>query len=522
MWNAEEGGIQIENMNDIVECLNSGFIKEEIPGKLYSIFNRTKEFFVRAETIEQIIDLLGKLKKRIGKTEKDANEKRIGSRLIYFDVTPEEIDTLVAALEQLDQITKLFYADFEDTENNFKKFYRRIKEFLETRILEAEDLEDEFRDVVKRVLIRLEEVDKIDATGSFDVLKETMAYYLKQEAKKGISANWIVRDFEQIDGDILKSRKQNKDIVYHFACLSDNDMNVTRRDRFPWPLDVTFFEVAQDPVDWKYQVYVKSRREYKNFKRYALIYGLQFNRVKFKLSYVKNVDDKENEMFYLLKILEAKKAYPKTEPAGTLPEAVRHFRFDVDTANNYGQYDFFRYRICKYRFLLESTIEKRAVFRDHFLLLKYLEILLENAARVTLQGQIATEDVLLDSLNDEYRKLERKFEFVKDMHTERMDIITNAKNYLQKSVLKTSSTFPMVSQADDIYMKKREEFIYLQLGNGDVNFSGYFKDVPQGEIDARLSSNRVNLTGYAKSCGEWCQYCAVREICLEPYKYGRK
>lgn len=521
MWNAEEGGIQIENMNDIVECLNSGFIREETPGKLYSIFNRTKEFFVRAETIDQITELLGKLKKRIGKAEKDATEKCIGSRLVYFDVIPEEIDTLVAALEQLNKITKLFYADFEDTENNFKKFYRRIKEFLETRILEAEDLENEFRDVVKRVLIRLEEVDKIDATGSFDVLKETMAYYLKQEAKKGISANWIVRDFEQIDGDILKSRKQNKDIVYHFACLSDNDMNVTRRDRFPWPLDVTFFEVAQDPIDWKYQVYVKSRREYKNFKRYALIYGLQFNRVKFKLSYVKNVDDKENEMFYLLKILEAQKAHPEAKPAGALPEAVRQLRLEINTENNYGQYDFYRYRICKYRFLLESTIEKRAVFRDHFLLLKYLEILLENAARVTLQGQIATEDVLLDSLNYEYRKLERKFEFVKNIHTERMDIITNAKNYLQKSVLKTSTTFPMVNPTDDIYMKKREEFIYLQLGNGDVNFSGHFKDVPQGEIDIRLNSNRVDAAGYAKSCGEWCQYCAVREICLEPYKYGR-
>ena len=200
---------------------------------------------------------------------------------------------------------------------------------------------------------------------------------------------------------------------------------------------------------------------------------------------------------------------------------MRQLRLEINTENNYGQYDFYRYRICKYRFLLESTIEKRAVFRDHFLLLKYLEILLENAARVTLQGQIATEDVLLDSLNYEYRKLERKFEFVKDMHTERMDIIRNAKNYLQKSVLKTSTTFPMVNPTDDIYMKKREEFIYLQLGNGDVNFSGYFKDVPQGEIDIRLNSNRVDAAGYAKSCGEWCQYCAVREICLEPYKYGR-
>lgn len=323
MWNAEEGGIRVENMNDIAECLNSGFIREKTPGSLYSIFNRTKEFFVRAKTIDQIMDLLGKLKKRIAKAEKDEAEKRIVSRLVYFDVTVEEIETLVIALMQLDQITKLFYEDFENTANNFKEFYKRIKEFLETRVLGAEDLEEEFRDVVKRVLVRLEEVDKIDASGSFDVLKETMAYYLKQESKKGLSANWIVRDFEQIDGDILKSRKQDKDTIYHFACLSDNDMNVSGRERFPWPLDVNFFEVAQEPIDWKYQVYVKSRREYKNFKRYALIYGLQFNRVKFKLSYVKNVDDKENEMYYLLKIRGAKKVYLDNKPVLSLSEVTK-------------------------------------------------------------------------------------------------------------------------------------------------------------------------------------------------------
>lgn len=520
MWNAEEGGIRVENMNDIAECLNSGFIREKTPGSLYSIFNRTKEFFVRAKTIDQIMDLLGKLKKRIAKAEKDEAEKRIVSRLVYFDVTVEEIETLVIALMQLDQITKLFYEDFENTANNFKEFYKRIKEFLETRVLGAEDLEEEFRDVVKRVLVRLEEVDKIDASGSFDVLKETMAYYLKQESKKGLSANWIVRDFEQIDGDILKSRKQDKDTIYHFACLSDNDMNVSGRERFPWPLDVNFFEVAQEPIDWKYQVYVKSRREYKNFKRYALIYGLQFNRVKFKLSYVKNVDDKENEMYYLLKIRGAKKVYLDNKPVLSLSEVTKNALPQLDAANNYGQYDYFRYKICKYRFLLESTIEKKVVYRDHFLLLKYLEILLENAARITLQGQLATEDVLLDILNNEFKNLERKFEFIKDMHTERMDVVTNAKNYLLNSVLKQRITFPKVSPSDIIYMKKKEEFIYLQLGEKEENFFSNFREVLQADIVDRLSGDRVDAAGYPKSCGDWCQYCAVREICLEPYRYS--
>ena len=371
MWNAEEGGIRVENMNDIAECLNSGFIREKTPGSLYSIFNRTKEFFVRAKTIDQIHGSFGQIEKRIAKLRKMKLKKELSADWSNFDVTVEEIETLVIALMQLDQITKLFYEDFENTANNFKEFYKRIKEFLETRVLGAVGIwKRNFRDVVKRVLVRLEEVDKIDASGSFDVLKETMAYYLKQESKKGLSANWIVRDFEQIDGDILKSRKQDKDTIYHFACLSDNDMNVSGRERFPWPLDVNFFEVAQEPIDWKYQVYVKSRREYKNFKRYALIYGLQFNRVKFKLSYVKNVDDKENEMYYLLKIRGAKKVYLDNKPVLSLSEVTKNALPQLDAANNYGQYDYFRYKICKYRFLLESTIEKKVVYRDHFLLLK--------------------------------------------------------------------------------------------------------------------------------------------------------
>lgn len=519
MWNPDEGGVFIENFNDVVECLNSGLINVKSNVQLSSIFNKTKEFFIRAETLEEIVELLGKLRKRIHKAEKDQNEKELCDRLIYYDVSLENLDTLSEALKQLDKITRLFYEDFENKDNNFKEFYRKIRDFLENRVLEAEDLEDDFRDVVRRVLLRLEEVDDLEATGTFDVLKETMSYYLKQEAKKGISANWIVRDFEQIDGDILKSRIQNPETIYHFACVSDTDMNVTNRDRFPWPLDVNFFEVAQDPIDWKYQVYVKSRREYKNFKRYALIYGLQFNRVKFKISYVKNTDDRENELFYLFRILGAKKVFPENLKDN------RHFREysatdgTSDKINNYHAFDYYRYKICKYRFLLESTIESRAVFRDHFLLLKYLEILLEDKARIKLQGQIATEDMVYDVLKDEFKSLERKFEFVRDMHTERMDAITNARNYLFGILPKGKHSFPNISDNDIAYMKKREEFIYLKLD--DPSYSYNFKEVADEEIRNRLSAERLERTGYAKTCGDWCQYCAVREICLESYKYAK-
>ena len=68
-------------------------------------------------------------------------------------------------------------------------------------------------------------------------------------------------------------------------------------------------------------------------------------------------------------------------------------------------------------------------------------------------------------------------------------------------------------------MKKREEFIYLKLD--DPSYSYNFKEVADEEIRNRLSAERLERTGYAKTCGDWCQYCAVREICLESYKYAK-
>lgn len=45
MWDSENGGIKIENMNDIAECLYSGALHEKIPGSLITTFNLTKNYF---------------------------------------------------------------------------------------------------------------------------------------------------------------------------------------------------------------------------------------------------------------------------------------------------------------------------------------------------------------------------------------------------------------------------------------------------------------------------------------------
>lgn len=525
MWDSENGGIKIENMNNIAECLYSGALYEKKAGSLITTFNSTKNYFSRATVLEGdnesegVIDLLKKLRKQISKlNEGKAEYAEQLNRLAYYNVDLESIDELIEALETLNKITKLFYEDFENENNNFKHFYEKIKDFVETQILPTVDAETEFQDILLRLLARLEEVEKIETTSTFDCLKDTMAYYLKQESQKGESANWIVRDFQQIDGDVLKSSTQEADIIYHFACVSDADMNVKREDQFSWPLTIEFFDKAYEPLDWKYQVYVKSRKEYKHFKRYALIYGLEFNRCNFKLSYIKNSDDKQNELYYILKLLGVKTERNIHNTAST----KQNLELTVDLGVNRSKFvdlDGFRRRICGYRFALESLIESGTIYQDRFLQSKYMEIMLANIVRRKLEGQIATEAIVNEALDDATSRLSRYFRFLNE--SDMIDIKTNTKNAIVHQALKDGKIkqFPKLDNTDTEMMRKKEEFIYLHLENENQEnvLLGKFNDLTVAEKKKFLPEN-LREANYSKEANIWCQWCAVREKCLESYK----
>lgn len=517
MWDAENGGISIKNLNDIAECLYSEVLPEKKIGSLITTFNATKNYFMRETDLVGIIELLKKLKKqkkRISDGQiESANQLR---RLCYYNVSDDDLQELIKALEILDSIAKLFYEDFENEENNFKHFYEKIKDFLERQILPNAEAESEFQDILLRLITRLEEAEELEANSSFECLKETMSYYLKQDMRNGESANWIVRDFQQIDGDVLKSSKQDSNLVYHFACVSDGDMNVKKRDLFPWPLDLDFFEYAYEPLDWKYQVYIKSRREFKHFKRYALIYGLEFNRCQFIISYVKNDDDKENELYYLLKLMGVKINENQQETVGEPKKSVLNFELGLNQ-NIFIKDDAFRRRICSYRFALETLIEGGSKYKDCFLQSKYFEIFLANRVRRKLINQIGTESVLNEALDDEIEEWKRYFRFLNE--SELMDVKSNVKASIKRQVLKDKKQFPNISSVDEEMMHKKEEFIYLHLENEKKEniLRGKFNELSYDEKRTFLPE-RLKKEEYKQSVNIWCQWCAEREICLEYYK----
>ena len=513
MWDSETNGIIISDINDIRECLGAGILAEATTGRLVSTFGKLEALFDGCASIDDMMSRIRKVRKNKKYVSDEKRQEYLG-HISYYSVSMIELKELEEALNELEELASFFYEDFEKRPSNFRRFYKKLKQYMQEEILEERELSEEFTDIISRVLSRLDEVENIDASASFECLKSTMSLYLVQESKPGKSANWIVRNFEQIDGDVLRTYKERDNSILHFACLTDEDINSVKQREFTWPLNGDFFEVAQNPVDWKYQVYVKARKEYKNFKRYALIYGLEFNRGNYKLSFVKRDGDQEREPYYLLKILGIKKERNIDRRINHKIDPLSDIQIKNGISGKYQNFDYYRFKICKKRFLLESLVEGNTIYKDNFLLAKYLEVWLENETKESLQGLPHSEILLLDKLNELYDELKKYFPFAVNIN--RIDIINNVKNRLNNG-----KAFLVLSEDDLKFMMIRELFICKQLKdpkkfNQDV-LKDMFPDVNQQKIEEELSEEKLKKLGFGGSTNLWCKYCTNREICVDYY-----
>ena len=518
MWDAEKNEMVIADAADIKECLEAGILREDYPGQLSAVWGQLAALFEGCTTPDEMIRRLQRLRKR-KKYLSDPAQQEYVRHISYYTVSRDAIDQMERALTELKELAAYFYEDFEQQPHNFRAFYQRLKAYLQQDVLDEQGLGEEFADIIRRVLERLEEVEHIDESASFSCLKATMSIYLVQETKPGKSAHWIVRDFEQIDGDILRSgqgRVRGKPVTYHFACLSDEDMCGGRARKFPWPLTDAFFEVAQEPVDWKYQVYVKARKEYRNYKRYALLYGLQFNRARFRLSYVRRSGEGEREPYYLLQLLGARRVRYEERRRSPWLADVTAIRAAGAPARAYEPADYYRWRLCRYRFLLESIAEGTTIYKEPFLLVKYFEIILENQIKEELQGSPAGETIVADALSDTYETLSKYFPFVSNLN--RMDVLKKVRARLPHGKM----PFPILKDSDRAYMRIREQFIYKKLtdaGRPQVNIlKDVFAPVSDAKIAETLAESALAQTYFHRHIGIWCQYCANHELCAASYK----
>lgn len=321
----------------------------------------------------------------------------------------------------------------------------------------------------------------------------------------------IVRNFDQIDGDILRSSAQDPNkTCYHFCCLSDKDICSNKDERLPWPLDVKFFEYCYQALDWKYQVFLKSKMEYKNFKRYALLYGLEFNRVGCKLSYVRTEDNKDNDLFYLFTLLGANvKKYTSFDSNNYLERLVLEPVVEDmdDLVKNIPSEERKKLKICPYRFALESIEQGRTMFRDRFLIHTYLKILISNRTKKELNGKSYTDETIKKVIQEQYEIVETRFRISDEL--EKTQIISSVYKEIyefiayMKKYNKNKNTFPVISPVMGQELRLKEHFLNTSIKN-------LREDVTDEEL-----KNAIAEKNFYCIHGKHCMYCASKDVCLE-------
>lgn len=495
MWDSENMCAKVDEMSLIKDCLESGIIEEQRHGRLLNTFNIVESYIEKETTLKGVIRGLKKLRKYVNPDEEKL--QRIG----FLNVEKKDLDDLRGALEELNKIIIGFFEDFGDGGDNFNRFYRRIHDFIVKRTQDTESMDKEMKEVITKLLIRMNKIDLPD-TGTFTCLKQTMSFYLSQDDSLLHGANWIVRDFEQIDGDILRSTKQKADkTCYHFCCLSDKDICAAKDERLPWPLDINFFEYSYEPLEQNYQIFLKSKMEFKNFKRYALLYGLEFNRIGCKLSYVKSEANKDNELYHLIKMLGVKvRKYHNDSYESYVP----FFKYDKDTIDRipeFSEIDRLKYIVCPYKFALESLVQGKTIYRERFLIIFYLRILLKNTIQFSHAGEWMNEEELKRTISDEYDKLDDRFHISNEY--EKTQIISGLYKFLNAELKKNKR----LSAVNDYYKKiceYAEDFLVIEL-------KGFMKKT--GEIDFRQILEEEKY--YPENRGFYCMYCSSKDACLK-------
>ena len=560
IWDHERGEIKFD-ASAIKECLNSNVLSAAPAEELLRTFYNLELLFEQITTYSEFNQVIG----REFLANYDSVVKAKGTDRVFalkglsvynkYKVRRQDIVKLVEAIKELDQIAKDLFA-LDDSHSDYISFgdhFQKLEKFLKQRELTLANEQE--RALIMALQLRLDQIkpERTHFSGTFRDLKQGLHYYLKQKEGDDVGADWIVKNFEQIDGDILLSKRQFEEDshkVYHFACLSDRDMNQTVNDLLPWPLTEEFIRAAYAPVDLQFQVYYTTLGTRSQFLRYALFYGLCFNRCGVRLSYVKQYDDEITECYALLSILGFVPEGRVVEEARNAPPDSINIRQTPTKGVRYDRYEMMDMFLCPYRFFLDYVMGDRPVIQGNFLYQKYYENLLVEAVwkRISNMPINLACQALGSYMDEESDQLKQYFPFWKD--TEIYDLKKRAKNYLYHDIIMKSDGNKVKLFAES-HMQIRRLFgsAWYSVNIADVEtkhpypkFEALAKSqypskiyslhkVPKPENQVKVDELRAEMRQYLNQANnsdrtaipsDWCTYCVHRATCMAPFCTGKK
>ncbi|WP_337766500.1 hypothetical protein [Phascolarctobacterium succinatutens] len=544
LWNTERKEIVID-YKLILNCLNSGIMTSFDSSKLVKTLMNLEPLFAIWETFTEFrsgfTDYI-KLYDQVSATTINSQDYTLRELNIYNNekVTKTDVVALYNAVCELNTNAVSLFKNIENGEQfGFSDHLGRLKEFISKRQPKLANKEE--KELVEKLLTRLDDVQgnmDHEKKGTFDDLRAGLYFFMKQ--KEEPVSDWFVKNFEQIDGDVLNSKAQNKigrGKTYHFACVSDKDMNCKINDLLPWPLSEYFIEKAYNPKDLQFQVYFASLSERSNFLRYELFFGLYYCQCDVKISFVRYYDEDETDLYQLLKLIGLKKVTKKKIKAeGNTARTKDKFNSDNVKKLNIMPEERGAMFLCPYKYLMNYVINSGVTYSGKFFAQRFFIAVITDRVWKRIDSYRYNPDKakenMVRTMDMEIEILRTYFPFMSA--SDIIDVKRQVKNYLDtriqggydpnhtlnRKVFGKGLFYESIDKLPPNHIYDFfENFTRIEDDKKIYSVSAVTKNVKQkAVIDSYIQKYLNEQEDACKRPGSWCGYCTVRNVCLAPYE----
>lgn len=491
MWDFDRDEM-IFDVDILTECAVSGLFQEK--GKAGETLRKTRILFRGANTLPDYLERI-QLINRFRNEEAENHDLSGLKRLSFLDVSLEDCLELQNFLVELNHTgEQLFRGKTRGQINYIEHFKKLMKIITEATNQDERVLTKAETQLIQAINEQLNTSANEYVEGNIQDVRDALAFFLSSRLDKN-SSNWIVRDFEQVDGAILLSKK-TKAQKYHFAMLSNEHMLQVRDDELPWPLTENLFDSYEELKD-SIRAIATSVRERRSFLKFTLFYGMFYSEKPIEFSYICMEKEEKQTPYYLFTAMGYKTKNADIQLTSGLmmeDEDEEENEAPLQTTDEEGNEIF---AICPYKYLMNRILGADLHYTSEYHITYFLRYYLTYLGRKK-KARNAQEAVSL-ALND----IKIYFPFLGSVTFQ--DLVRDAGTDLEQYKYFNETVH-------------RRKLNFLVAGWKSEEFIANFKlDNPERAISNYMHSDAIYPDQQKLPRHSLCDYCNYQGICLRDF-----
>jgi len=510
MWDFEKSYMRYVP-ESLRECVYSGIFEKDALNNVGAIYDDLALYIAGLDSISDVLERLNHLineKKIIEKYKKDLGGLQA---ICYFSRDIKDVEKLIEYLKRLIKLSNSIFVQ-ENDQISFNTHFRNLMEVLAGTVNNSALVQKSEIQLVQEILGALKKQTRKDVVGDFPDVREALTFFLHQ-SEGDDSSNWIVRNFEQLDGAVLLA-DHSKAREYHFALLSMKNMTRNAKKELPWPLSEELFYGYDCQIESSIQACALSNAERANFLKYSLFYAVFFFKKRITFSYIVNQNDEKQRAYYLFDLLKLKDKKETINAdinfAGISPKTEEKV-FDYSSLT-IEQKEMFA--ICRYKYFLNRVLNESIIYKSDFQIKYYLQNFL-------VQVVLEKENLTINNYTHEVKKYVKRFQqffpnldniFFADMERK---VLQEVLNSLEFSIKNHKSTH----KQQDWYKRRKKNFLlaqWIENGSNEMDFNNIS---PNNVVDYMIN-NDILLSENDRPHVKVCENCNYSSDCLMNYFEG--